>query len=260
MEYRVEELARAADSSVDTIRFYQGKGLLSPPLRRGRCAIYRDSHLDRLRTIRELSERGFSLALIKRALDGAEAPPNPAAEKPLEPADAELLSTLVVESLGPRGFLREELALEAGVPEEFVRAVQAAGLLSALRVDGEERWSAADLEMLRTGHAILNAGFPLDQFLELAGTHAGNTRAMVDQAIELFDRHLRKGPGAQAAPEATSEAFKLLLPQVTKLVALHFQRTLVARALARLAGNPEDPHFESALAALESARLEVSWR
>ena len=37
---RVEDLARAADVSVDTIRFYQKRRLLPPPTRKGRIAWY----------------------------------------------------------------------------------------------------------------------------------------------------------------------------------------------------------------------------
>lgn len=70
MEYRVEELARAALVSVDTIRFYQAKRLLAPPRRIGRVAIYGDHHLERLREIRRLQERGFTLGVIGRIVRG----------------------------------------------------------------------------------------------------------------------------------------------------------------------------------------------
>ncbi len=36
MEMRVEQLSAQADVSVDTIRYYQSKGLLEPPRREGR--------------------------------------------------------------------------------------------------------------------------------------------------------------------------------------------------------------------------------
>ena len=49
MEYRVEELAKASGLPVDTIRFYQGKGLLPAPRRLGRLAVYGDAHLERLK-------------------------------------------------------------------------------------------------------------------------------------------------------------------------------------------------------------------
>ena len=70
MEYRIEQLARTAGVAVDTIRFYQGKGLLDPPRRDGRVTWYADGHLERLRRIRELQQRGFTLIVIQRFLAG----------------------------------------------------------------------------------------------------------------------------------------------------------------------------------------------
>jgi alkylation response protein AidB-like acyl-CoA dehydrogenase len=71
MEYRVEELAGAAGLPVDTIRFYQGRGLLPAPRRVGRTAVYDDAHLVRLRRIRALVADGIPLALVKRLLEQA---------------------------------------------------------------------------------------------------------------------------------------------------------------------------------------------
>ena len=53
MEYRIEQLARTAGVAVDTIRFYQGKGLLDSPRREGRVTWYGEGHLERLRRIPE---------------------------------------------------------------------------------------------------------------------------------------------------------------------------------------------------------------
>ncbi|TMC11251.1 MAG: MerR family transcriptional regulator [Chloroflexi bacterium] len=66
MEYRIEQLAQAGGVAVDTIRFYQGKGLLDPPRRDGRVTWYAEHHLERLRRIRDLQQRGFTLAVIRR--------------------------------------------------------------------------------------------------------------------------------------------------------------------------------------------------
>src|ERR1700730_5803130 len=77
-EIRVEELARRADVSVDTIRFYQKRQLLPPPRRAGRIAWYGTDHAARLGRIKELQRQGFSLAVIRRLLagelDAADAP------------------------------------------------------------------------------------------------------------------------------------------------------------------------------------------
>src|SRR3982075_118244 len=67
---RVEELAVRADISVDTIRFYQKRRLLPAPERRGRIAWYGPEHVDRLAQIRDLQQRGFSLAIIRRIVSG----------------------------------------------------------------------------------------------------------------------------------------------------------------------------------------------
>lgn len=54
MSYRVEELAAEAGVSVDTIRYYQAKGLLPSPVRVGRVGWYGDDHVARLARIRRL--------------------------------------------------------------------------------------------------------------------------------------------------------------------------------------------------------------
>src|SRR5664279_3882553 len=69
-EWRVEELAREADVSVDTIRFYQKRRLLAPRRREGRVGLYGPEHLERLARIRDLRRRGLTLALIGRLVRG----------------------------------------------------------------------------------------------------------------------------------------------------------------------------------------------
>lgn len=63
-EYRIDDLARAADTTVRNVRAYQDRGLLPAPRRQGRVAIYDEGHLARLRLIGQLLERGYSLANI----------------------------------------------------------------------------------------------------------------------------------------------------------------------------------------------------
>jgi len=252
MEFRVEELAAAAGVRVDTLRFYQARGLLPQPERRGRIAIYGEPHLARLQQIRELQREGFSLSQIRRLLAG---------EASSRGGDA-LFAALRQESIGARTLSRAELAAEAGVPEALIRGAEAAGLLQPLRVGGEERFGESDLEMARAGLRILEAGLPLDELLAQAVRHARNVEQVCDAAIELFDRHVRKRGPAADDPEAISAIFRELLPQVTRIVALHFQRTLVQRALQRVEEKQDTAALAQALAATEAGELEVevSWR
>jgi DNA-binding transcriptional MerR regulator len=252
VEYRVEDLAAAASVGVDTVRFYQGRGLLPPPRREGRLALYDGDHLERLRRIRELQRQGFTLAQIRRVLEQGNGARGP------EP----LLVALVEESVGERTLSRSELASEAGVPEALIRAALASGLLVPLLVNGEERFSEADREMARAGMALLEAGFPLQALLEHAVGHAHHVQGLVDTAIDLFDDHVRKAGPLAGDTEAVTRAFQTLLPLATRLVAVHFQRTLVTRALERLRGKAELKALEAALEATEASHLEVevAWK
>jgi len=265
MEYRVEELAQAAKVSIDTIRFYQGKGILPAPRRKGRCVFYSQNHLEQLRKIRELSQQGFSLALIKRALcaENTSSEAESAADSCLTDAspssDAQLLNALAEESLGKRSWRRHELIDAGGIPETFLLAAENAGLIEPVPMDGEDHFSDTDLQMLSVGYALVSGGFPLDDFLALAQEHAQHAQVMADNAIELFDRHVRKS-NLDPNSDISSKMFRSLLPQVTKLVALHFQHTLVTRALTRLRyAAQKDPSLQSAVEALEAARSEGSW-
>ena len=83
MRMRVEELALAAEVSVDTVRYYQKQHLLPSPGRDGRLAYYDDEHLDRIARIKELQRRGFTLAVIRRFLAGE-----------LDPADESLAAAV----------------------------------------------------------------------------------------------------------------------------------------------------------------------
>jgi DNA-binding transcriptional MerR regulator len=253
MEYRVEELAAAAGVRVDTVRFYQGKGLLPAPRREGRIAIYRESHLERLRRVRELLGDGFTLAQIGRLFESERADSR-------GHGDA-LLAALVAETVGERTLSRSELAAESQVPDAVLGAARAAGLIEPIVVAGEERFTRADAEMARAGLEILGRGLPLQELLALAVDHAHNVERIADRAIELFDEHvIERAGGEDEAGDAVADAFRSLLPQVARLVALHFQRTLVNRALERLRGAGNREALERALEATGSARLEVSWR
>lgn len=68
-EFTIDELARAADITVRSVRVYHERGLLPSPDVRGRVGYYRGDHLDRLQTISRLLGRGMKLAGIRELLD-----------------------------------------------------------------------------------------------------------------------------------------------------------------------------------------------
>jgi len=67
-EYTIDELASAAHVPSRTVRFYQARGALMPPEIRGRLAYYGAAHLERLRLIAQLQDRGLRIDAIRDLL------------------------------------------------------------------------------------------------------------------------------------------------------------------------------------------------
>ena len=68
--YSLQELTRAANVSVRTVRYYIAEGLLPPPVSAGARSFYGVSHLDRLRLIGLLKDSFLPLKEIRRRLTG----------------------------------------------------------------------------------------------------------------------------------------------------------------------------------------------
>jgi len=251
---RVEDLAKQAEVSVDTIRFYQKRQLLPPPAREGRIAWYQPDHIERLGRIRDLQRRGFSLAVIRRLLAGE----LDATDEPLAAAVA------AAEGAGPTEFLTlEELAERAGVPLALIESVAKEGLLIPRLHEGQARYTAGDADVVAAGLRLLEAGLPMPELLALARHHHEATRVTAEEAVAMFDSHVRKplrdsDLPAEERAERLVDAFRVLLPSVTALVAHHFRRILLQVAQEHLeqVGEPAE-----LAAAEEEARrtLEAVW-
>lgn len=63
-QFTLAELAQESGVAARTIRFYIARGLVEGPVRAGRAAPYEERHLDRLREIRAMQERGLTLTEI----------------------------------------------------------------------------------------------------------------------------------------------------------------------------------------------------
>jgi DNA-binding transcriptional MerR regulator len=265
MEMRVEQLSAQADVSVDTIRYYQSKGLLAPPRREGRIAWYGDEHLERLGRIRSLQQRGFTLATIARLVSGE-----------LDAADEALLGQLTgvapdsgadadgddpdADGDGSPMFTLGDLAEATGIPLALLKAIEAEGLLIPARVAGQERYTGEDVEASRAGLRLLEWGIPLTDLLDLARRHNEATEATARQAVELFARHVRDPLRSGSRPDALThgdpddpddavdgllQAYAELLPAVNTLVGHHFTRTLVRVALDHVEREGSDREREA---------------
>jgi DNA-binding transcriptional MerR regulator len=227
VRYRVEQLAAACEISVDTVRYYQSRGLLEPPVREGRVAWYGPEHIERIRDVRGLQRKGLTLAAIKRVVEGD-----------LRKPDADLAAAVAAargEATEEELLGLDEFAQRSGVPASLIQAVEREGIRFGVELNGQERYTATDIEMVRGALRLLEFGLPLGELLALArDTHEAMT-SLAGRAVELFDEHVRKPIRDTAASEEAAaaqlvEAFDTLLPAVTNLVASHFRRLLLTAA------------------------------
>lgn len=218
-EYRVDELARAAGISVEVLRSYQSKGLVPPPRHRGRVAYYDDTHLDRLKLVRDLKTRGHSLRAVASMLaDGAGAPAPPGAAAVLA-AENETL-TLV------------ELADRSGVPAAMLRSLEASGVLRPYRTGEERRYTPDDVRAVRMLLSLVGGGVPMEEFMRVAHVQIEAADAVAQGVVDLFLRFVREpllasGMPSKVEAERLVAAFRLTLQAATELISYNFQRTLL---------------------------------
>jgi hypothetical protein len=227
VRYRVEQLASAGEISVDTVRYYQSRGLLPAPEREGRVAWYGPEHLERIGQIRSLQGKGLTLAAIRRVVSGE-----------LDPADADLAAAVVSAGGTPPGVETLDLdtfSARSGVPASLIQAVEREGIRLGRPVDGETRYTDSDIEMVRTALRLLALARDADVAM----------RSVAERAVDLFDDHVRKpildtaGDGGAGADQLV-DAFGELLPAVTALVSHHFRRVLLEAAEERFEVPAED--------------------
>jgi len=175
-EYRVDELARQAGTTVRNVRAYQDRGLLSPPRRQGRVGVYSETHLARLRLIGQLLERGYTLGNIAELMAAWERGHELSAVLGLEDVVASPWSDEV-----PAYITLTELAeLFPAADPDFVAEAIALGLLEA---EGD-RLRAPSPRLLHAGAELYAAGVPIDAVLG----HARALRRDIERIAQRFIR------------------------------------------------------------------------
>ena len=226
MTYDVRQLADAAGLSVEVVRSYQSKGLLSAPRHEGRTAIYDSGHLDRLLKIKALKAKGLSLRAVADVLAAGQ--DSPWAE-PEEGGSDERLT-------------RAELAERARVPPSMLRSLEGSGVLRPLPSDDAERpYSRADVRAVRMLLALVSAGVPMEEFMAVAKLQIETSELLAEGASKLFLQYVRepmlKGEPHPEAAEEFGDAFSMMVQAASWLVGYHVERTLVHAMVKELANS-----------------------
>lgn len=190
-EMTIHELAERTGMTVRNIRAHQTRGLLPPPVVRGRTGYYNEEHVARIALTREMQADGLNLEAIRRVLESGQGAAaemfdfTRALRAPFEDETPEIVEAAELASVWDDG---------GGTPDpELMRRAEKLGILRALP-DGRVEVISPRLE--RAAVALAELGISPDGALSTAEKirrHAdGVARAFVDLFVkevwQPFDR------------------------------------------------------------------------
>ena len=135
----------------------------------------------------------------------------------------------------------DELAERTGVSPTLLDVLAREGLLVPRSDDPAAPYTLADVDAVRAGLALMEAGVPLSELLALAREHDAAMRRLADRAVDLFARYVVDPIRGETESEAEATqrmvaALQAMLPAASAVVSHHVGRRLVAAAQARIAG------------------------
>jgi DNA-binding transcriptional MerR regulator len=186
-EFTVDELASRAEMTVRNVRAYAGRGLIAAPRLEGRTGYYTREHLQRLQLIRQLLDRGYTLAAVEKAVRGT---PSAAAAHAL---DLMTLLDLPNDEGGTEVMSRSALAALAGVPRDDT-------LIDSMREFGLVEWVDGDSEVIRlveptvvrTGAAAVAIGLAPETVIALFPLLQSRLREIADTFVREVSAEIIK--------------------------------------------------------------------
>jgi DNA-binding transcriptional MerR regulator len=208
--WRIDDLAHEAGITVDTIRYYAREGLMPAPTPAGRNRLYGARHLDRLRRIKELQERRFSLAAIRAIVE----------------TDRPGIDDLFAGS--GRTFTLDELIERSGVPHDLVEQLQKVDLLPHPDEFGRDAYDETDLHLLEAIAELRQIGLPAEVLVEMGSIYVRNFGVLQREIVDMFAgrTHPDWTPAMRSAIQDLSAKTSSLVPAVDRVLNYVHQRTL----------------------------------
>lgn len=240
-EYRIDDLARLAGTTTRNIRVYRDRGLLPPPLRVGRIALFNDTHLTRLRLITSMLDRGYTIAHVREMLSAWEEGKNLGDVLGLETA---IVGTWTTEKPETMPLVDAQRLVDD--PEAFDRLVA----LQVVRVDGGNA-TVTRPKLIEAFNEIRGYGVELEKLIDLHEQIVPEIDKISDLLVRAGAEHVlgRIKPGEPLPADAE------IAELITMLV--RFRTQAVATVTATLASSIES-NIESLVSRILSDYLESS--
>jgi DNA-binding transcriptional MerR regulator len=205
-EYTIDELAARTGVPSRTIRFYQAKGVLPPPRKRGRVAVYDAAHEERLRVVGELQDKGLRLRAI-RDIVGRDDLDNDAIQKWL--GVGERLGTLSQDA--PQLFTEEEIKRVLGdIPPGMISRLVRRGAIEVQGEGANRRYLVESPALLALGARLYAAGIDLDTAFVLREILQRRFARAAREVVDFAIKKAGHGFGRSPEPEAIMSALETL--------------------------------------------------
>jgi DNA-binding transcriptional MerR regulator len=210
----LDQLSERVGMSVRNIRFYTTRGLVPPPIRKGRQGWYAADHLARLELVQELQSHGFTLSAIERYVANIPASATP--------EDIALHRTLLAPWSAdmPVELGREELCARTGrdLTDADLSTLAALGIVR----ESGGRYRVA-VSQLSVGISLLDLGFPPEAAVAAARIYAEHGRQIADELHAVFRTLVWPAYKESAtSPEKLAEVVERLKPlSIASLVAAY---------------------------------------
>lgn len=195
-EMTIRELAERTGMTVRNIRAHQTRGLLPPPVVRGRTGYYNDEHVARIALTREMQADGLNLEAIRRVVESSEGSATEivdftrALRAPFEDEAPEIVEAEELQNVWGNG----------GVPNpELMGRAEKLGVLRALP-DG--RVEVISPRLQRAAMALAELGVGPEGALETAEKLRRHADGVARTFVDLFVKEVWQPFDRAGRPEA----------------------------------------------------------
>lgn len=225
-ELTVDELAARVGMTVRNVRAYASRGLIPAPRLVGRTGYYSGDHVQRLLLVRELVERGYTLAAVERVLTTQ--------GQGLAGHALDLLQVLdspLREAEPSQEMTRDALATMAGVPRDdaVVEALLRVGLVKQIDSD---RLLVLQPSVVRAGAQAIALGLDPHTVIALLPLLSSHLRAVADAFVDEVRSQIWHPFAEEGMPEdewgRVLLAVQTLLPVAGQAVLAIFRNELAS--------------------------------
>jgi DNA-binding transcriptional MerR regulator len=222
----IDELAARVGMTVRNVRAYASRGLMPAPRLVGRTGYYSEEHVQRLLLVRELIERGYTLAAVERALTTR--------GQGLAGHALDLLAVLddpLREAEPSQEMTRDGLAAMAGVGRDaaIVQALLNIGLVKQI---DEDRLLVLQPSVVRAGAQAIALGLEPHTVIALLPLLSHHLRAVADAFVTEVRSQIWHPFAEEGMPEEgwadVLEAVQTLMPVAGQAVLAIFRNELAA--------------------------------